>query len=242
MFEPGANTTARRSRQRAQGNSVGSARPSPLCDQMLAIGKCLTPACHTLQSVAMAEERQSGLRPSVWRTCRVLASPVRLRVLRQVAAEPDQTVSAVAGSLGLGLPVASQSLRALNARGLLGVRRQGRWVYYRPAGDPTVPGSTLLLRSLMAALEEGPDAMSAVCRLATGLTHPRRVDIVRALAPQPLTRPALGRSTGISPSALGRHLRKLMSRGYVAEANGLLTLARPRAPVAAALLALATRA
>jgi DNA-binding transcriptional ArsR family regulator len=34
------------------------------------------------------------LKPTLWRTCRVLANEVRLRLLREVAERPDQRVSA----------------------------------------------------------------------------------------------------------------------------------------------------
>jgi len=72
-------------------------------------------------------------RPTLWRTCRVLANRTRLRIFRRLAQQPGQTVSDVARRLRLSLPVTSQYLRALEARGLLSARRVGLRVTYRPS-------------------------------------------------------------------------------------------------------------
>jgi DNA-binding transcriptional ArsR family regulator len=54
-----------------------------------------------------------------------------------------------------------------------------------------------------------------IFNLATGFTHPRRVEIFRALKDQPRTLSQLQAATGISGRALARHLRKLHARGLV---------------------------
>ncbi|MBM3889971.1 MAG: helix-turn-helix transcriptional regulator, partial [Verrucomicrobia bacterium] len=66
------------------------------------------------------------LRPTLWRTCRVIANPTRLKIFALLAEQPGQTVSGVADRLKLPLSEASESLRALEARGLLTARREGR--------------------------------------------------------------------------------------------------------------------
>ncbi len=68
----------------------------------------------------------SSLRPTLWRTCRVLANRTRLKIYALLLRQPGQTVSAIAEQLKLPLPAASHYLRALEARGLLAVRRKGR--------------------------------------------------------------------------------------------------------------------
>jgi len=155
------------------------------------------------------------LHPTLWRTCRVLASEPRLRILLDLLREPDQTVADVAKNHGLSESYASQCLRALNARGLLAVRRVGRYVIYWGAPDPTVPHSGRLLRALreVANREEAP--VASIYRDATAFTHPRRIVIMRALvAEQGLPLSLLRELTGISTPALKRHLRKLRSRGF----------------------------
>src|SRR5437762_1309603 len=71
------------------------------------------------------------LRPTLWRTCRVLANRTRLQIFALLVRRRSQTVSAIADRIEVPLSVASQNLRALEARGLLEVRRSGRRVYYR---------------------------------------------------------------------------------------------------------------
>ena len=61
------------------------------------------------------------LQPTRWRTCRVLANRPRQQIFGLLVQQFPQTVSAVAARLHLPLPVASQYLRALEARGFAGV-------------------------------------------------------------------------------------------------------------------------
>ena len=59
------------------------------------------------------------LRPTLWRTCRVLANPTRLKMFSLLLQQPGQTVSAVAEHLSQPLSLTSEYLRALEARGFL---------------------------------------------------------------------------------------------------------------------------
>ena len=122
-----------------------------------------------------------ALQPTLWRTCRVLANRQRLEIFHRLLQQPDQTVSAVAQGLELPLPLASQSLRALEARGLLTVRRVGRWVKYqcrRARAGETNPG---LVAALRQAFQRQSQPIDAIFKLATAFTHPRRIEIFRAL-------------------------------------------------------------
>ena len=74
------------------------------------------------------------LTPSLWRTCRVIANHTRLRLFAALDRQQPQCVSELAGQLDLTLPVASQALRSMEARGLLTVRRIRRRVEYHPVG------------------------------------------------------------------------------------------------------------
>ena len=156
----------------------------------------------------------ASLQPTLWRTCRVLANRLRLKMFGVVAQEPGQTVSVVAKRVHVPVAVASQYLRALEARGFLEARRNKRWVEYRPL-DPenTKPGNTLA--GALAREFQSKKAVETAFRLVTAFTHPRRIEIYRALVPRAQTLEELAKSTGIPWRTLLRHLSKLRTRGFV---------------------------
>ena len=137
-------------------------------------------------------------------------------MLRYLIEHPDKPVSAVARNLKVPRPVASQYLRALNARGLLRARREGRWVYYRASPDESVGEAKPLLHALERTFAQKSDSVSAIFRLVTAFTHPRRQEIFLALPSRGIAFDELISKTGISPDALRRHLKKLVDRGFVA--------------------------
>ena len=77
-----------------------------------------------------------ALHPTLWRTCRVLAGPTRLRLLRRVIARPGLTVQQLADAQDIGKSRASQELRRLQSRGLIQARRKSARVAYHPVPDP----------------------------------------------------------------------------------------------------------
>src|SRR5262245_27241448 len=113
---------------------------------------------------------EGPLRPTLWRTCRALANRRRLKILPLLARESPQTVSAVACRLRLPVGVASQCLRALEARSVLSVRRIGREAAYslRAAGRRRHP----LVPPVRAALRRSEAAVETIFRLCTAFTHP----------------------------------------------------------------------
>jgi DNA-binding transcriptional ArsR family regulator len=179
------------------------------------------------------------LQPSLWRTCRVLANTRRLRLYEALVREPDQTVSGLAERLGWPIPVTSQYLRALNARGLLRARRPSRWVQYAPGADKAIPQAAALVAALRQCFRHHPDSIPRLYQLATAFTHPRRGEIYRALRARPRTLQELRVHTGIPERALCRHLLKLLSRGFVAKAEDAYHAVTPIHPFAAALARLA---
>lgn len=190
----------------------------------------------------MSSVNTQTLRPTLWRTCRVLANRSRLRILRELSVHPEQRVSDIAQRLGLSLSTTSQSLRLLNARGLLAARRAGRAVWYSPCANRSVPESARLLRVIMGALAGDKKSEDNIFRCATAFTHPRRILIMRTLSMLPLQRKEIAVRTGMSQRALSRHLRKLIARGFVKHADGCYTRAFPRDKLARLLLDMATRA
>ncbi len=155
------------------------------------------------------------LQPTLWRTCRVLANHTRLKIVGLLLHEPNLSVSAVADRLRLPLSLASEYLRALEARGLLTASRLKQRVKYQPCpGTTSAPGS-ILLTALRADFRSQTQTVASIFRLATAFTHPRRIEIFRALKGTPRTLDQLGVVTGIPARALRRHVGKLEARGFV---------------------------
>lgn len=164
--------------------------------------------------------------PTLWRTCRVLANRTRLAILGLLVKESSQTVSAVALSLQLSLPVASQYLRALEARGLLVSRRVGRRVEYR-LNVAASASAHPLVGPLRSAFQRTTSPIEMIFKLATGFTHPRRIEILRVLTAETRTLAEVQTDTRISVAALQRHLRKLEARGFVVCRKGIYSVTDP---------------
>ncbi|MFH0953295.1 MAG: ArsR family transcriptional regulator [Verrucomicrobiota bacterium] len=180
--------------------------------------------------------------PTLWRTCRALANRRRLRILRCFGDHPELSVSDAAGLAGIAPPLASEYLRALNARGILQARRVSRHVLYRMRADPSVPHAEKLLAALRTTFRRKQNPVEETFAALTGFTHPRRISIVQALACQPLPLKVIRRRTGICAQAALRHLRKLRDRGYVAKTKRFYRCVVPASPLRKALLALALKA
>ena len=220
--------------------SAGLGVPDPPSSQSLdRVRRSLTCDVQTFQSVHMTKRQQGTLSPTLWRTCRVLANRVRLRMLGVLFARGELPVSALADTVGVSTALASVYLRALGARGLLAARRDGPWVFYRPTADPSVRGAAELSQAIGKAFARRPGQAETIFRQATAFTHPRRLRIVQTLARGAMTTEVLARRTAINRFALRRHLAKLVRRGFVKETAGTWRLARPREPLAATLLRLA---
>lgn len=155
------------------------------------------------------------LQPTLWRTCRVLAGQTRLGILRELCRRPEQKVSDIARRRGLSLSLTSQSLRALNARGLLLVRRRRASVYYRLGANRSIPYSARLVRALRETFIGDKNAERNIFRYATAFTHPRRILIIKTIQEHPLRREEIACTTKIPLIALSRHLGKLAARGFL---------------------------
>lgn len=179
------------------------------------------------------------LQPSLWRTCRVLANRTRLRLLGLLLKEPGLTVSAAAQRLDLTLPVASQSLRALEARGLLTARRSGRYVRYQPPVEDGAGPAALLLPALRLAFQREARPEETIYMLATAFTHSRRIEVFRLLKAQTRDFQQLKTTARLSGWALRRHLKKLEARGFVARQQGYYGAAHGKGAVERTLARLA---
>jgi predicted ArsR family transcriptional regulator len=180
---------------------------------------------HTSESVLMGTVPR--LQPTLWRTCRAIANRRRLQIFGLLVQEPDQTVSAVARHLRLPLSVASEYLRALEARGLLTAHRAGRFVKYRPGSLTSQNAAGRVVAVLRAAFQRETGPVERIFKLATAFTHPRRVELFRLLQSGPCKLGQLRAATRISAWALLRHLRKLEARGFVVQRGALYAVTEP---------------
>ena len=179
------------------------------------------------------------LNPTLWRTCRVLTGPTRLHLLRLVLATPDLTVSRLAEDAGISLSRASQELRRLQSRGLLGVERHGPFVRYLSRPDPQVTSAAPLLRALKAAFSRSDPAVDeTIIRTAFALAHPRRIGILRMLLDVPATIAGVSAALDIPFDAVFRHLRILRKGELVLEDSSRFRPARPSHPLAKCLVKL----
>ena len=151
--------------------------------------------------------------PPLWRTCRVLANRVRLKIFGALSQRPGMRVGDVARAMRLSLPAASQYLRALEACGLVESRRIRRSVIYG-ANGPKGSGNQALARAVTNRMKER-GAIESVFKLATAFANPGRIEVFRRLQAKPMSPAELSVATGWSPRTLGRHLAKLKSRGFV---------------------------
>lgn len=102
------------------------------------IAVCCEPLTDTALSEPQAQELASAFK--------VLADPIRLRLLSLVASAPAGEVCAcdLVEPLGRSQPTVSHHLSVLHDAGLLARERRGRWVWYRP-----VPARLAILREAL---------------------------------------------------------------------------------------------
>lgn len=178
--------------------------------------------------MVMSFANSEALQPTLWRTCRVLANKTRLRIIRELYKHPNQMVSDIAHRLNLSLSLTSQSLRALNARGLILARRTGRFVYYRPSANQSIPYSVLLLKAILKTFANDKNPEQNIFQYSTAFTHPRRILIIKTLGKIPMLQEEIAFETNIPISAVGRHLRKLVVRGFIKRADCRYACAVPQ--------------
>ena len=184
-------------------------------------------------------KNEQGLNPTLWRTCRILAGPTRLSLLRRLLKNPGQTVTWLAEAENLSLARASQELRRLHSRGLLQAERTGPWVRYRPLPDPQVPSARPILQAVSEMVSRYPAAFDEqILATAAGLSQARRIDLVRALRAGPVELARLRVLVPMPSISLWRHLRELEARGWVEQDGRRWKLAANDSPLAKSLLSL----
>ena len=110
---------------------------------------------------------------------------------------------------------ASINLRALQARGLLAARRDGRWIRYFAEADPLVKHASTVLKAVSRELTNAGET-EHVLETLRAFTHSRRLTILRCLMLQSgATREVIVLRTHISRPAVCRHLGTLCRAGLV---------------------------
>ncbi len=168
----------------------------------------------------------SKLRPTLWRTCRVLACETRLQLLWLLFGDERRSVAELAEAVGVSPQNASIQLRALSSRGLISPHREKLEILYRPEVNDDVAHARTILDALRKCAESGM-SHETVIRQATAFTHLRRILLVRALDGKHQKFEELHARTGISPTALSKHLVKLEARGFVKNRCGEYRLTHP---------------
>ncbi len=175
------------------------------------------------------------LRPTLWRTCRVLSNESRLKLLWRLMQEGEMSMTRLAQSVDLSAPSASKHLRALNSRGLIKAERRGLYLFYSAEANAGVDYASELLEALHECYLNAV-SYSQIIRWATAFTHPRRIAIVRALNGTGMPTAALSIKTHISPESLFRHVKKLEKRGFVKKTGEIVCLVGHDMPFGQALL------
>ena len=159
------------------------------------------------------------LEPSFWRTCRALKNPHRLDLLRDVFAfEGEFGVTAFGQRAGVSESTASTYLRQMNARGLIGVRRERKFVYYNTKRDRSLPKAVSLQAAFIDFFKTDPKGewQKGIIRLLKGYTHFNRLRAIRFLANVPsATVKELESQMGVCVRGVYHHIRILVDCGII---------------------------
>ena len=144
---------------------------------------------------------------------------IRLRLLWVVITNDDTlNVTAIARLLGIGQPVATNGLRALQSRGLIGVRRERYSVYYNLQEDRSLPEAT----QLRVAFADYFNSSELPCEwtapmmvILKAFTHFNRLAMIRRLARGEATKADLEKASGIVVKTIEHHLRILSRAGLI---------------------------
>jgi len=171
----------------------------------------------------------------LWLTCRVIANENRLRLLGEVFNNSRLCVSDLALTVGLTPATTSSQLKLLCDEGFITAHRSGLNVIY-DTDSSYAPPHILQLQAALKKSWNQSVPWKSVIHQATGLTHQRRIELVKRIAVADLSIGQLLENTVMSYSALYRHLHKLEARNYIVFSNGRYQLANPKGLLARSLL------
>jgi len=132
--------------------------------------------------------------------------------------------------------VSSQHLKLLHEHGFLEQTQKSKWVYYKTATHIENSHAKNLAPPLKEKLRsEGPCSKELV-RMVTAFTHPRRIDIAKAITDRNKNFEQLASECNISGQALYRHLNKLIDRNLILQDKNIYRIIHPKAGLLKALL------
>ena len=175
------------------------------------------------------------LRPTLWRTCRVIANEQRMLLLYSLFKNNGQCVFELAQNIGIRPEHASIHLRSLNSRGLILQKREKMRLLCSTQANEEVDSAPLLLNALRTCYKQQTPT-HVLTKQATAFTHARRIEIIRCIPSAGITKDQLNEQTNISYSALTRHLNKLESRGFITSGRNIFFRATPPDALSKALL------
>lgn len=166
----------------------------------------------------------------------------RLACLAIILKSPGLSVGSVADQAGVPENQASINLRALQSRGLLAAKRDGRWIRYFPEADPLVRHAAKVLNAVRRELGSGDKPeMEKLAETLRAFTHSRRLTILKCLTLHSgLTVDGIVAKARISQPAVSRHMETLRRSGLVFATSGgvwRLTARRRLSALAKTLLA-----
>ena len=157
-------------------------------------------------------------------------------------------VTSVGSSVNVSEPLASNYLRQMNARGIISVKRNSKFVYYGTNPDRSLPRAISLQDAFREyfkrELKKG--WQKELWTIMDGFSHYNRLNIIRYLAVMgECWREAMIRSAGIMEKNFEHHFAKLKRAGIVERKsfgprNYYYVLAPQTNPIAQTLLVAAT--
>jgi ArsR family transcriptional regulator len=120
--------------------------------------------------------------PSLDLLFRALADPTRLRLLNLIA-DREICVCYFVEILRISQPKVSRHLAYLRRAGIVGSRREGKWMHYRLA-TPKDRAAASILRETLKHLKDKPEMRRDVSRLSAACCTPRKYELLQT-APQP---------------------------------------------------------
>lgn len=167
----------------------------------------------------------------LWKRCRILANPVRLRVLGCLKSQGKLYVQEVANLLGLQEDVAGKNLQLLASGGFVTSKTVSKYRFY------TLSTPDPLLDAVLRGSKETDDSMERVVKTLTALTHERRISLISILKRNDsMEEKDLFLLAQISAPAGLRHIKKLVRRRWVAVNSEKCRLLKPKTKLAAVLL------
>lgn len=169
----------------------------------------------TMNNVAV-KSSSNILTPTLWKTCRVVANPVRLRILRILMKEKALTVMDMVRLMAMPKGTVSLYLKELQARGFIHAKRKSVNVFYEFKSDPVVPQAAKVMDIVTALFREGKGDKDVIA-LFSALRTSNAVKMMACLLKDGgwVDCTVIGQRLRISLLTVLKHRRTLCRNGFV---------------------------